>query len=93
MPYQTVAQHLQVVLIAVVDELVGATEVNDDLSGSQRLWLHTVLSDSTVKVLVDDGISLRNLSVALPLVNGCTNQTVFANSIFQPLGLYKGHIA
>ena len=87
MPYQTVAQHLQVVLIAVVDELVGHTEVKESFSRSQRFGLHAVLSHSTVEMFVQNGISLRNLSVALLLVDSSSYQTVFAYGVFQPLRL------
>ena len=85
MPYQTVADDLQVVLLAVADELVGRAEVEDTLGRSQRFRLHAVLGNGTVEVLVEYGIGLRNLSVALPLVNGSANQTVFANGILQAL--------
>ena len=38
-------------------------------------------------MLAEHGIGRRNLSVALPLVDGGTNQTIFANGILQTLSL------
>ena len=85
MPYQTVTNDFQVVLFAIADELVGHTEVEDTLGRSQRLGLHTILSHSTIKVLIDYCIGFRYLSVALPLVDSCTNQAVLPNSVLQSL--------
>ena len=81
MPYQAVADDLQLVLLAIADELVGHAEVEDAFSGSQGLGFHAVLSHSTIEVLVEYGIGLWHLSVTLPLVDGSTDETVLANSV------------
>ena len=85
MPDEAVAQHLQLVLLAVADELIGYAEVEDALGRSQRLRLHTVLGHGTVEVLVDDCIALRHLTVTLPLIHSRTNQAILAHGIFQTL--------
>ena len=79
------SQHLQLVLLAVTDELVGHAEVEDAFGGSQRLGLHAVLGYGAVEVLVDDGITLGHLAVTLPLVNGSTYEAVLANGVLQAL--------
>ena len=85
MPHQTVTNHLQVVLFAIADKLIGYAEVEETFCRSQRLGLHTVLGDSTVEVLVHNSIGLRHLTVALPLVDGSTNQEVLTEGILQTL--------
>ena len=91
MPYQTVANDLQLVLLTVANKLVGHTEVEDALGGSQCLGLHTVLGDSAVEVLVDDGVGLGHLPIALPLVDGSADETVFADGVLQALSRYGTH--
>ena len=73
---------LQTKLMGVVDELVGNTEVEDSLCRSQYFRFHAVLCHYTVEMLGKHSVSLRNLSVTLPLVHGSTDKAVLANSIF-----------
>ena len=81
------AVHLQAQLTGIVDELVGHAEVEDALGRSQHFGFHAILSHHTIEMLAEHGVSRRNLSVALPLVDGGTDQTVFANGILQALSL------
>ena len=85
MPHQAVADDLQVVLLAVVDKLVGHTEVEDALSGCEHLALHAVLRHGAIEMTVDDGICLWHLPIALPLVDGRTDEEIFAHGILQTL--------
>ena len=87
MPHQTVAVYLQAQLAGIVDELVGYAEVEDALGRCQHFGLHAILGYHTIEMLAEHGIGRRNLSVALPLVDGGTDQTVFANGILQALSL------
>ena len=84
-PDETVADDLQVVLLAVAHELVGHAEVEDTLCGSQCLGLHAVLGHGTVEVLVHHRVGLGHLSIALPLVDGSADETVFTDGVLQPL--------
>ena len=87
MPHQAVADDFQAMLLAVVDKLVGHAEVEDALGGRQHLALHAVLGHGTVEMLVEDGIGLRHLTVALPLVDGRADEAVLANGVLQALCL------
>ena len=85
MPHKAVAQHFQLVLLAVADELVGHAEVEYALGRCQCLGLHAVLGHGTIKVFVHHRVSLRHLSVALPLINGRADEAVLAYGILQTL--------
>jgi len=90
MPHQAVSEHLELVLAAVADELVGHTEVEDALGGGQRLGLHAVLGYRTVEMLVDDSVAFRHLTVALPLVDGSADEAIFTKSVLQSLSRSRG---
>ena len=85
MPYQAVTVDLQSQLLGISDELVGYTEVEDTFCRCQNLWFHAVFCYYAVEMFTENGIGLRNLSVALPLVDGCTHQEIFANGVFEAL--------
>ena len=93
MPHQTVADNLQVMLLAVVDELVGHPEVEDAFCGCQHFAFHAVFCHGTVEMAVDDGIRLRHLTIALPLIDGSADEEVLAQRILQTLRLGRkdGH--
>ena len=81
MPYQTVAIHLQTQLLAVLDKLVGYTEVEDAFCRSQHFGLHAVLSHSTVEMVLEYSVSLWHLS----LVDSSTDKAILANGVFESL--------
>ena len=84
-PYETMANDLQPMLLTVAHELIGHTEVEDALGWSQRLGLHAVLGRGAVEVAVHHDVCLGHLTVALPLVDGCANEEMLAQRILQAL--------
>jgi hypothetical protein len=88
MPDQTVACGFQSHFLAVVDELVGCAEVENTFCGSQYLRFHAILGYGAVEMVLQDNIGFGHLSIALPLVDCRTDETVLAYRFSQTLSKY-----